>query len=140
MNTVEEINKRVKDLPVKLQEVLLKIILSWQTGKKRDYKRFSTPTEIDILVGDRVLQTNMKNISASGVFIKTPKMIDVKKDVRVVFSLPGSERPFKLEGVVVRSTPDGLAVEFKKVTSYFKCILDEAICREFANKAVEYSK
>jgi hypothetical protein len=130
MEKLEEINKRVKDLPDKLQDVLLKIVKSWQTGKQRDYQRFDTPMEIDVLIGDRVLQTNMKNISASGVFIKTSKVIDVKKDVKVVFSLSGAEKPFKLEGSVVRSDKNGLAVEFKKVTSYFKCILDDAIWRE----------
>ncbi len=130
MEKLEEINERVKELPDKLQDVLLKIIRSWQTGKQREFQRFDTPREIDVLIGDRVLQTNMKNISASGVFIKTSKLVDVKKNVKVVFSLSGAEKPFKLEGTVVRSDKNGLAVEFKKVTSYFKCILDDVIWRE----------
>ncbi len=130
MEKLEEINERVKELPDKLQDVLLKIIKSWQTGKQREFQRFDTPREIDVLIGDRVLQTNMKNISASGVFIKTSKLVDVKKNVKVVFSLSGAEKPFKLEGTVVRSDKNGLAVEFKKVTSYFKCILDDVIWRE----------
>lgn len=135
MDLAEEINQRVQDLPEKLQAVLLKIIKSWESGKKREYQRKKTPKDIDVLIGDRVLQTNMGNISASGVYIKTRERIDVDKNVKVVFTLAGSEKPFKLEGVVVRSDESGVAVEFKKVTSYFKCILDDAIWRENGNTA-----
>lgn len=140
MDKVEEICKRVKDLPDNLQDELLKIIRSWQAGKQREYQRQDTVMDIDVLIGDTVLQTNMKNISASGVFIKTAKPIDVKKDVKVVFSLAGSEKPFKLEGVVVRSDKNGMAVQFTKVSPYFKCILDDAIWGKQDHSFVEYLK
>jgi hypothetical protein len=64
------------------------------------------------------------------VLIKTKEKVDVKKEVRVVFLVPGAGKPFKLEGKVVRSGPDGLAVEFTHLTPYFKKILDDTIWRD----------
>jgi hypothetical protein len=127
MNYLDEINKRVKNLSLEKQKEILEILTSWQTGSQREYQRFAMSTEIDVLIGDKVIQTNLRNISASGVFIKTSRKVDVKKDVKVVFSIPGSDKPFKLEGKVVRSDQNGLAVEFKKITPYFKKILDDTI-------------
>lgn len=133
MDTVEEINRRVKNLPEDLQEELLTILKSWQTGKERTYPRLDTLMEIDVLVGDRVIQTNMKNISATGVLVSTRNPVKTKETVKVVFRLAGDAKPLKLEGTVVRSDENGLAVEFEKITPYFKEILDEAIWRRKDN-------
>ena len=127
MEIVDDIIKRVKNLTVKQQNEILDILKDWQTGKQREYQRLSRPLEIDVLIGDRVVQTDVRDISASGVYIKTRRQIKAEKDVRVVFSVPGTAKPFKLEGRVVRSDPGGLAVEFIQITPYFKKILDDAI-------------
>lgn len=130
MDTLAEIGRRAKYLSPRLQESLLKIIMSWQGVENRGFKRFDLSDDIDVLIGENVVQTSMKNISASGVYIKTSRKIDAEKDVKVVFSIPGMEKPYKLEGKVIRVEPDGLAVEFINSTSYFKTILDDAIWSE----------
>ncbi len=130
MDILDDITKRVRNLSIEKQKELLKILTDWQDGKQREYQRLPMPTGIDILIGDKVIQTDMKNISASGVLIKTSEKVDVKKEVRVVFLVPGAQKPFKLEGKVVRCGPDGLAVEFTHITPYFKKILDDTIWRD----------
>lgn len=127
MNHIDEINQRIKNLTSDQQIEILDILRSWQAGEQRAYTRIYEPMEIDVLIGDKLIQTVLTNVSASGVFIKTTRKVDTDQDVRVVFSMEGAEKPFKLDGSIVRSQPDGLAVEFKQVTPYLMQLLDEAI-------------
>nr|WP_319392711.1 PilZ domain-containing protein [uncultured Desulfobacter sp.] len=93
----------------------------------REFKRKSVAFEIDILVGDRLIKTNMKNISAGGVLLKTKESIEKDKKAKMVFSIPGVEKPFKLEGRVVRSTESGIAIKFDEVSPDFQSLLNEKI-------------
>lgn len=140
MKILDEIIKRVKNLPEEELEDILGILKSLQAGKQREYQRFSMPLDIDVLIGDKVVKTTMINISASGVFIKTSGKVYAQKDVRVVFLVPGADKPFKLEGKVIRSDPDGLAVEFKKISPYFKQILDDVIWCKSEKSEDDFSK
>ena len=124
--TLEEIARRVKTLTHEEQLEILEIIKSRQ---KRTFQRSEKPVEIDVLVGEQLIQTVLKNVSASGVFFKHSRNVDVDQDVRVVFAMPGVEKPFKIKGKIVRVEPDGLAVEFKDMTPYLMEILDEAVCQ-----------
>ena len=125
-STLEEISQRVRTLAPEEQQEILEIIKSRQ---KRTFQRADKTVEIDVLVGEQLIQTVLKNISASGVFFKNSRQVDVDQDVRVVFAMPGVDKPFKLEGKIVRVEPDGLAVEFKEMTPYLMQILDEAVCQ-----------
>ena len=127
MSTIDEIIKRVKNLSSVQQTEILEILRSWQSGKQRTFQRDCNPIDIDVLIGDKLIQTDTKNISASGVFIKTASKVDIQENVKVVFSVPGAEKPFKLEGRIVRAEPGGIAVEFSNMTPYFQQVLDDAI-------------
>lgn len=126
----EKICLQVKELPENLQNELLNTIRAWQYGKNREFQRRNVNLEIDVLIDSHVIQTNMKDISANGVLLQTREHIELDKTVRMVFSIPGTEKPFKLEGRVVRSTESGIAVKFNEVSPYFTSILNEAIWRE----------
>jgi hypothetical protein len=127
MKMLDEIIKRVHNLNPDQQEEILEILKTWQAGKQRDYKRLDAKIDIDVAVGDRVIQTNAKDISASGIFINTSGKFESNQKVRVVFSVPGSNRPFKLEGMIVRVEQNGMAIKFERITPYFKKILDDVI-------------
>lgn len=129
MKKLDEIIRRVKKLSEDQQTEILEILKSWQPADQRFYQRIEQPMEIDVLIGDSLSQTVLKNVSATGVLFKPMGKIDEDQDVRVVFSVPGTQKPFKLDGHVVRFDQDGLAVEFKKVTPYLLQILDDAIQR-----------
>ena len=127
MKMLDEIIKRVRNLTHDQQKEMLEILKGLQAGKQRDYQRLESKTNIDVVVGDRVIQTDARDISASGIYINTSGKFEINKSVRVVFSVPGIDKPFKLQGMIVRVEQDGLAIKFKNITPYFKKILDDII-------------
>ncbi len=127
MKMLDEIIKRVRNLTHDQQKEMLEILKGLQAGKQRDYPRLEAKTDIDVVVGDRVIQTDARDISASGIYINTSGKFEINKSVRVVFSVPGIDKPFKLQGMIVRVEQDGLAIKFKNITPYFKKILDDII-------------
>ena len=127
MEILEEIIKRVRNLNSYQQEDILEILKSWQTGRQRDYPRLDTKVDIDVAVGDRVVQTDAKDISASGIFINTSGKFKAKEKVRVVFNVPGIDKPFKLGGTIVRVEQNGMAIKFNQSTPDFKQNLNDVI-------------
>ncbi len=124
---LDEIIKRVHKLDDEQQGEMLNILRAWQTGKQRNYQRLEAKTGIDVAVGDRVIQTTTRDLSASGIYINTAGKFEANKDVRIVFSVPGYDKPFKLKGMIVRVEQNGMAVRFENITPYFKQILDDVI-------------
>lgn len=127
MKMLDEIIKRVRNLTQDQQKEILDTLKTWQAGKQREHQRLKTRVDIDVVVGDRVIQTDAKDISAGGIFINTSGKFETNKSVRVVFSVPGYDKPFKLQGMIVRVEQNGLAIKFENITPYFKKILDDVI-------------
>ncbi|NOX34372.1 MAG: hypothetical protein GXP56_11675 [Deltaproteobacteria bacterium] len=127
MKMLDEIIKRVRNLTPDQQEEILETLKAWQTGKEREYQRLKTRTDVDVVVGDRIIQTDTNDISASGIYINTSGKFETNKSVRVVFSVPGIDKPFKLQGMIVRVEQNGMAIKFENITPYFKQILDDVI-------------
>lgn len=127
MNTVDEITKRVDNLSTEQQNKMLSILKSWESESHREYQRLSAQINIDVAIGNRVIQSSTENVSASGIFLRTSGKFSQDEKVRVVFSVSGSDKPFKLEGKVVRVEKEGLAIQFEKITPYFKKMLDAVI-------------
>lgn len=124
---LEKVIKQVRNLdPAQLEE-LWDILKQWQSGKQRMYPRLDAQSSVDVVVGNRVIQTTSKNMSASGIFIDTSGKFEVDNEVRIVFNVPGYDKPFKMRGVIVRVESGGMAVKFEDITPYFKQILDDAI-------------
>jgi PilZ domain len=127
MKLQEEIIKRVRNLTDQQQEKILKILTIWQKGKQRDYQRLKTNADVDVLVGDRLIQTRTNDISASGIYIKASEKFELNRSVRIVFSIPGHNKPFKLQGIIIRVDVNGIAIKFENITPYFMNILDDVI-------------
>lgn len=94
--------------------------------EQRKYQRFLTtfPVRIKQITPDRkkVFEFQTKNISASGAFIdtKTPfsegtriKMDLIAKSKKIK-DLTGAQSLIECEGVIIRSTPEGIAICFDK--------------------------
>jgi hypothetical protein len=124
---IDEIIKRVHNLTPEQQKDVLEYLNSMQASFKRGYPRMETTIEIDAVVGDKLIKSDVRDISGSGMFINTKWEIDIGKDVRVAFSLPGQDRPFKLQGKITRVEQSGIAIQFKEVSPYFQKILDGLI-------------
>lgn len=127
MKLQDEIIKRVRNLTVQQQEKILKILETWQKGRQREYQRLKTRSDVDVLVGDKLIQTRTIDISASGIYIKANERFEINKSVRIVFSVPGHTKPFKLQGIIVRVEAKGMAIKFENATPYFQKILDDVI-------------
>lgn len=127
MKLLEDIVKRVKNLNEDQQKEILKILEEMQKGRQREYQRIETRAEIDVVVGDRVIQTNAKDLCAGGIFINASGKFEINKSVRIVFSVSGHDKPFKLQGKIVRVEKTGVAICFENITPYFKKILDDVI-------------
>jgi len=127
MKLQDEIIKRVHNLTKEQQEEILAILKTWQTGKQREYQRLQTKADIDVLVGEKIIQIRTADISASGLFINASGKFEPHKSVRVVFTLPEYNKPFKLQGSIVRVEENGFAIKFENITPYFKKLLDDLI-------------
>jgi hypothetical protein len=65
-----------------------------------------------------------RDISAGGAFVNTNVPLAPGSAARVVFSIPGQERPFKLHGKIVRTEKEGADVQFYEMAAYSRQTLD----------------
>lgn len=124
---LDEIINRVRNLTQDQQKEILEILKTWQIGKQREYQRLKAKSDIDVELGNRVIQTDTSDISASGIYINTEGKFETDKTVRIVFSIPGIDKSFKLKGIIVRVEKSGVAIQFENITPYFRKILDNII-------------
>ena len=124
---LDEIIQRIHNLTRVQQKEILELLRTWQIGSQRDYQRLKTATDIDVVTRTRVIQSNARDISASGIFVRVKGRFDPGENVRLVFSIPGYDKPFKLEGQIVRVEEEGVAIRFEKVSPYFKKMLNDLI-------------
>ncbi len=122
---LDEIMSEVRFLTEDLQKDVLAYIRNIK--ESRSYPRVNKSIEMDILIGDKVIQSNAKNMSASGVFIKSRMNPDIGVPAKIVFSLPGQARPFKLTGTVVRTDSGGIGLYFSDMTTYAREHLDNLL-------------
>ena len=124
---LDEIIQRVRSLTKAQQKEILQLLRTWQTGRQRDYQRLKIAADIDVVTKTRVIQSDTRDISASGIFVRVKGKFDPGESVRLGFSIPGYDKPFKLEGKIVRVEKEGVAIRFEKVSPYFKKMLDDMI-------------
>nr|WP_320193612.1 PilZ domain-containing protein [uncultured Desulfobacter sp.] len=124
---LDEIMSEARSLNEDLQKDLLEYIRNIK--EPRSYPRVDKAIEIDVLIGDNVIQSNAGNMSASGVLVKSSLKPDVGVPAKVVFALPGQSRPFKLNGVVARTDSGGIGIYFSEMTPYARKHLNDLLKR-----------
>lgn len=95
----------------------------------RSYPRVKKFIEMDVMIGDKVIRSNARDMSASGVFVKSRMKPDIGTSVKIVFSLPGQAKPFKLDGTVARIDSDGIGIRFSEMAPYVRNHLDNLLKR-----------
>lgn len=95
----------------------------------RTRERTNASLEVDAVIGDRIIQSETRNISAAGVMIKTKMRFRPGEDARLVFAVPGPNgaRPVKLRARTVRNDDRGVSLQFVGVSPNFADFLDEAL-------------
>ncbi|WP_319575336.1 PilZ domain-containing protein [uncultured Desulfobacter sp.] len=124
---LDEIMSELRFLADDEQEDILECILNIK--EPRSYPRVNKPIEVDILIGDKIIQSHTKDLSASGVFVKSRMNPDIGVPAKIVFSLPGQTRPFKLNGTVARTDSGGIGLYFSDLTPYVREHLEKLLKR-----------
>jgi Tfp pilus assembly protein PilZ len=57
----------------------------------------------------------IQDISSSGVFISTDKVLSVGQELAMTFTFPDSKETIRASGEIIRSTNSGVAVEIKLI-------------------------
>jgi len=109
------------------QKSLLKELEGKNLKKTRKHPRKSFTISVDYVAQDRVYRDMIQSISASGLFIETRKPFLVGQEIRLVLTLPGYDRPIKLNCQVVRTNQQGVGVTFKQVTPYMEELLKKIV-------------
>jgi len=92
---------------------LLKELEEGQIGDRRQCERKDFLRVIDYKVGDNYYRDFIQNISETGLFIKPSKKFSVGQTVSMTFMSPDNQKPFKMNGEIVRVHTDGIGVKFK---------------------------
>jgi hypothetical protein len=129
---IDEIIRQIHNLTREQQKGVMEYLASIPKDGLRGYSRLSAKLEIDAVVdeSDKVVQSDTRDISASGVYIKTDMKFEIGKSARVIFSIPGHDIPLKLHGEITRIEKDGMAIKFNEVNPNFKETLDDAIWKD----------
>jgi len=121
-----------------------------ETGQRR-YRRLEFQAPAFIVDGDRTVYGEVENLSNLGMYVRTPKLLDVQSTVMVSVYLlgPGSTASITVPATVIRNSKDGMGfcsphiniMSFLQLQNLLTChgqgeALVEEFCR-FANSARE---
>jgi len=92
---------------------LLKDLEAREHKEQRKYSRKDFLMIADYIVGDRYYRDFIQDLSASGVFIKTSQKFSIGQPILMTFMSPDNQKPFKINGEIVRVGTDGVGVKFE---------------------------
>ncbi len=92
---------------------LLKELEERQNKEQRKYSRKDFLTIIDYTVEGRHYRDFIKDISENGVFIKTSQTFSDGQTIIMTFMSPDNQKPFRINGEIIRTHEDGIGVKFK---------------------------
>ena len=111
------------------QRALLSELENRQIKWARKYIREERLITVNFAAKGRAYQNFIQDISLEGVFIETKEPFEVGEDLLLTIAYHKEQRPFKIEGTVVRNPPNGIGVKFKKVSQ-----VQEEIIRAIIDK------
>jgi len=103
----------INDMSESEMRQLLKGLEARQNKEQRKYSRKDFLTITDYNVGDRYYRDFIQDLSASGVFIKTSQKFSVGQPILMTFMSPDNQKPFRINGEIIRTQKDGIGVAFK---------------------------
>jgi hypothetical protein len=111
---ITQLIKMIKHLTHQERRILLNTLKRKHFKEKRRKPRKANPALLDYAVRGRVFHGFIHDISVGGVFIETGESIDVGQEILTMIPVPNSPRSIKVIGNVVRSTPNGIGVKFRR--------------------------
>jgi Tfp pilus assembly protein PilZ len=83
------------------------------TEEKRYYPRKPYFMPVDYIDRNRIFREYIVDISAGGIFIRTNQTVPVGNEITLTVPFP-YQNYLTISGIVVRNTPDGIAVRFHR--------------------------
>lgn len=109
-----------------------------QTNRRRS-ERASLALRVEYETVDALFSDFTRNVNEGGLFIETDNPAPLESTVTLHFCLPGSDRPIKAGGRVVRVTappePPGMAVMFEELDAEAQDQINELV-RELRSQHV----
>ncbi len=82
--------------------------------ERRGHKRYELSTKAQINLDQEIIEGEVKNLSMSGAFVTSDRVMELNADVEVSIDDPLTQQLNNLEAKVVRVTDDGVGLQFKK--------------------------
>ncbi len=82
--------------------------------ERRGHKRHELSTKAQINLDQEIIEGEVKNLSISGAFVTSDRVMELNADVEVSIDDPLTQQLNNLEAKVVRVTDDGVGLQFKK--------------------------
>ena len=117
----------IRGIPQNKQRQLLEWLSKWDFRGKRKHTRKSCLIAVDYSTPDRFYREFIQDISAGGLYIETREPLLKGDTISLTFSVPNSEVPIRLTGIIVRTDENGIAVEFDRISKYQEEIISSLI-------------
>ena len=108
----DQLIEKIKSMTMEKQAQLLKELDKVQNRQLRQHDRKTFFMIVDYIVEDRYFRDFIQDMSSTGVYIKTSKNFSLGQKILMSFMSPDNQKPFKINGEVVRVTPNGVGVKF----------------------------
>jgi hypothetical protein len=113
----------IKDMSDEEMRQLLNDLEARQNKERRQCDRKDFLTIIDYNVEGRYYRDFIENISESGLFFRPSHTFSVGQTIQITFMSPDNQKPFKINGEIVRVDTDGVGVRIKIESQVQKAVL-----------------
>ncbi len=130
LNIAERIRSLVDNLSEEKQKQLLDLLIEWQQTEQRDDERIPCLIAVSYADQKRVYHDFIQDLSKGGVFIETREPLTVGEKISLTFAMPPTQSHFKISGKIVRTTKEGVGIQFENKLSQYQ----EEIIRKLVGK------
>ena len=114
----------ITEMPLGEQQAFLKELEKKISKFKREHHRKPIRAAVEYATQESVYRSFVQNISVGGAFIETRIPIRVGQDISLNFVLPTNpQKHIKINGQIVRVSPQGVGVEFKALNKEQKMLI-----------------
>jgi len=117
----------ISDMSEKERKELLDDLEKRKTKKIRKHPREERLITVNYVSKGRAYQNFIQDISTEGAFIETREPFTVGDNLLLTISYSKEQRPFKIEGEIVRIDPKGVGIKFKKVSQVQEELINSII-------------
>jgi Tfp pilus assembly protein PilZ len=132
LGITDQLIERIKSLSLEKQAQLLKELDEGKNRVLRQHDRKIFFMTVDYIVDGKYFRDFIQDMSSSGVFINTSQTFSLDQTILMTFMSPDNQQPFKMNGEIVRVTPDGVGVRFK-IESQVQEVVIEILAKMIQN-------